>query len=196
MVRNGGMKFHSRTIHEIITDNVNYRCKSKTPPKGDLFSFDLVAEGLLTPRGFKDTNKTWLVLEDQGNTLLTKTLTDRIFEGTGTYKHGYNLAIDRQTGQIYTAHFGRDKSINFVVLHPVTSKGPVVPVGFLPRIDKLRSKKRPFQLTLPDNVLVSFLDREIGYRDLKEQLVVELRFPGQTIQLWEDSYRQVDDWTP
>jgi hypothetical protein len=180
------MKFHGQTIHEILTDNRTYRCKSRTPPEGDLFSFDLATKGKV-PR-------TWLVLEDQGNTLLTKTLTDRIFEGPGTYKHGYNLAIDRQTGQVYTAHFGRDKSVNFVALCSVTSKGPVVPAGFLPRIDKLRSKKRPFQLTLPDNVLVSFLDREIGYRDLREQLVVELRFPGQTIQLWEDTYRQVDDW--
>jgi hypothetical protein len=180
------MKFHSRTIHEVITANKTYRCKSKTPSKGDLFSFDLVAEGKAT--------KAWLILEDQGNTLLTKTLTDRIFEGTGTYKHGYNLAIDRQTGQIYTAHFGRDKSINFVVLYSVTSKGSVVPTGFLDRIDELRTKKRPFQLTLPDNILMDFLDREIGYRDLKEQLVVELRFPESTLQLWEDSYRQVGDW--
>lgn len=181
------MSSESRPIHEVILPGEGtYTSDTRTPPKGALFNFELKAKS-----GKK--SRSWIILENQGNTILTKTLTDRIF-GVGTFRHGYYLAINTKTGVIYTAHFGKDlkESINFVTLVPVLCRS--VPKRFRHRLEELNGSKRPFRLMLPALVYRDLLDREIGYRDIEDQLIVELCFHHRTLQLWGDQYRILGDW--
>lgn len=180
------MLFQDSIIHEVIIpgDGI-YTSGTKTPPKDALFNFELKAK-----RG--KMAMSWVILENHGNITLTRTITDRVF-GPGTFRHGYYLAINPKTGRICTAHFGRDQTINFVTLSPVDCRN--VPKPFLAHLEELNGSQRPFCLMLSENTYRDLLDREIGYGDLKAQLVIELHFNKKSLQICGDSYRTVGDWT-
>ncbi len=175
-----------KTIHEITvaprkTADQTFKSRTKVPPSDKLFNFDLKA---LHGQG------TWLILDGYGDEWLSETLVDRMF-GKGTYARGYALAIDRKTGATHIAHFNKHGRTNYVVLEEIA---PRVPKAFLRRLDELCCQKRPFCLSFRVSTLADLLARELGYKDLLEEVVVELRFEKTQVQIWGETYRTVSDW--
>lgn len=175
-----------KTIHEIVvvsnhTADQKFKSRTKVPTSNKLFNFDLKA---LNDQG------TWLILDGYGDEWLSETLVDRVL-GKGTYARGYALAIDRKTGITYIARFNKDGRTNCIILEEVA---PRVPKSFLRCLDELCYQKRPFCLSFPPHILIDLLDRELGYKDLLEELVVELRFKKGQVQIWGDAHRLVSDW--
>ena len=70
-----------------------------------------------------------------------------------------------------------------------------VPKRFLKRLDELMSKKRPFSLGLTEDAWRGLWDREIGFRDLEGDLVVNLSFDRKQLQVWGAAYREVAYWS-
>jgi hypothetical protein len=171
--------FEGKTLHEVIVSNRSFKCKTRVPDKHKLFNFDL-----------KTKEETWLVLDDYGNEVLPPSLVDRIL-GEGSFKKGYTLAINRRTGQTYLAIFYTEKRKNSVTLHELS---PVVPKAYLKRLDELKSRKRPFYITLVDSAFAGLLDQELGYGDLEDRLVLDLEFKGSRIQVQQENYRLVSNW--
>jgi hypothetical protein len=69
-----------------------------------------------------------------------------------------------------------------------------VPPSVLSRLDELKGAKRPFNVSLRSEALLSFLTREYGFKDLRQNLVVRLDFNHEKVEVWGDSYREVGKW--
>jgi len=176
-----GSTYHGKLITEVLPPSgKSLKCKVRTPPTSKLFNFD-----------FKVGGDTYLILDGYGDEHLPEEVIDRIF-GRGSFEHGYALAISRSTGATFTAHFGTDGRVHFMSLHDLSIK---VPKRFLKRLDELMSKKRPFSLGLTEDAWRDLWDREIGFRDLEEDLVVNLSFDRKQLQVWGAAYREVAYWS-
>jgi hypothetical protein len=157
-----------------------------TPGDKYLFNFDV-----------KANNKCWLVLDSYGNDFITDEFSLRLlnFEKTSQY----TLAIDKSNGKLYTASFhrndeGEQLSVEIWLSQLNNEYHLKLPHTYLNRLDELKSKKRPFVLTVASTSLLSFIDREIGFDSLVKNLIVDFNFDGNRLELWEDSYRETSDW--
>ena len=119
-------KFAGKTLRVVYLRNKAFECETRMPGADMLFNFDV--------------NNRWLVLDDYGNDELPELLVDRIF-GRGTYIKGYTVAIDKSTGQCYFATLSVEEGRNCLHLNVLPM---VVPAKWLPRLDELKSCKRPF----------------------------------------------------
>jgi hypothetical protein len=177
---------YNKVIREVFLDNVHLACETRTPQDTKLFNFDLEVRG-----------RTWVILDNYGNEHLPRKILKNVF---GSKAH-VNLAVDRKTGELFTAHFGTDKTspyrvfgedtTHFVVLGQLKGK---VPPKYLKKIADLLSAKRPFTLLLTDHVWSSLFSHDMGYRDVRDEIVVELDFRPRAIQIWGDCYREVSAW--
>jgi hypothetical protein len=179
--------FHGKVIHEITTSKrVSLKCGTRVPPKKHLLNFYLKTRDVRW-------DETWLVLDNYGNETLPPFLVERIF-GQGMGLFGYTIAISRKTGLIYMAVFYTEKRKNSVVLTPLNQFCSKLPEEYLPRLDELKSCKRPFYLTLTESTFGGLLDHEVGYGEVEDDLVVDLEFKGSRIQVHNDKYRLVSNW--
>jgi hypothetical protein len=160
-----------------------------TPGDKYLFNFDVKANNT--------NNKCWLVLDSYGNDFITDEFSLRLlnFEKTSQY----TLAIDKSNGKLYTASFhrndeGEQLSVEIWLSQLNNEYHLKLPHTYLNRLDELKSKKRPFVLTVASTSLLSFIDREIGFDSLVKNLIVDFNFDGNRLELWEDSYRETSDW--
>lgn len=70
-----------------------------------------------------------------------------------------------------------------------------LPKAYMERVDELKSKKRPFYLTLWENALYGFTTRWASYADLQASIVVDLHFDKQRLQVWSGGgHRKVSAW--
>jgi len=188
---------HDQTIGIVYDADHGYR-KAKsgttTPPSDKLFNFDL-----------KVGDRRFLVLDNYGADLIPHEIEERVLEGSGSLmgngtegNRGYTLAIDRRTGVVYAIAFAREACLHPVAImwvFPRAQDLPLrVPLEGLKRIDELKSCKRPFRLLLDPLVLMSFIEREIGYRDLRAGLTLRLDFRPMALEITHDSYRYVGAW--
>jgi hypothetical protein len=168
-------------ISEVFVSGKTYRGRTQTPLEGKLLNFCL---------SLYDGSREWVILDNYGNEILTESVTDRIF-GEGSYAHGYYLAIDQEDGHIFRAVFGESDMDCSLNLDPLSMR---VPPKYLAKLDKLMIEKRPFALNLPSVVWRDLFDHEIGFRDAAKELMVELHFGPNEIQIWGKSYRELSDW--
>ena len=142
-----------------------------------------------------------LVLDPYGNEGLSGAVSERLF-GRG----GYTLAINRKTGTIYIASYFKSEGklvLSLRVPNPCPAPpggddacpAPVVPKKYLKRLDELKSLKRPFNLTLSPWTARNFINRDIGYTDLENGIIVTLDFQPRQLEILGRSSREVTSWT-
>jgi hypothetical protein len=190
--------FYGKTIHEVIVQSIN--CSESTfkatttkggvckfPPAGYLPNFDVVGEKQ-AKRGGKPTRLApWLILGNEGNTILTERITHYVF-GDTTDPHDIYLAVNRKTGDVKVAWFGTDKRKNWVILEDLGSVrgGFKLPEGYIPKLDELISRKRPWCLDLPTWLWAALYDGSRGLTDCVGELIVEFQFDDCNLRLWQD----------
>jgi len=164
---------------------------TRAPGPSRLFNFDL-----------KVGAETFLVLDPYGNESFDAEMEARMFGGL-PYDNapGWVLAICRRSGHVYQMAFGQDGR-KFVAVYWVfggaygapNEEDFKVPPSFLSRLDELKGAKRPFNVSLRSEALLSYLTREYGFKDLRQNLVVRLDFNHEMLEVWGDSYREVGKW--
>jgi hypothetical protein len=178
-----------------------YEVKTATPTKEHLFNF-IVPVGKLGDL---------LVLDNYGDEVLP----DKIRRPVMTTKMFHEtIGIFRKTGQVVRVGFIKEKiqhigcpeegdpgseeweySLTFWGLDLNGAGDPLyLPKKYLARLDELKSRKRPFYITLWENALYSFITRDTGYDAFDKALVIDFHFDGLRLQVWGDSYREVSDW--
>jgi len=128
----------------------------------------------------------FLILDPYGNEHLPEEVEARLMPNSPT------LAIGLVSGQCYIAQFFQTEEQ--LVLALIKMEGRVVPKKYRKRLPELLSHKRPFTFMLPNRVLVDLLDQEIGYRDLCDEMVVELDFRPRLLQIGHECHREVTLW--
>jgi hypothetical protein len=138
------------------------------------------------------------VLDPYGDETLLGETRDRIF-GEGSSRS--ILVIDRVTWILHLGSFMVEKKVGLsLVISSVLSMGSIrrenyrVPKTYLERLDELLSMKRPYDITVRDRALVSFIDQDIGFSSLPDEVVIKLQFSKFTVEVWGDSHREVSDW--
>lgn len=166
-------------VHDADHGYYRHACRTVAPSESKLFNFDVVAGGL-----------SLLVLDPYGDETLWPDDRERLF-GRG---ESHTLAICRKTGEIYHVGFARTGGKLVMVIWKVGQVTYTLPKRWLTQLDKLKSAKRPFDLSIRDSALVSFAHREIGYKELAGELIVRLWFGNVGVEVWGDSYRAVTKW--
>lgn len=172
-----------------------YMTRTKTPDSHHLMTFGIEAVRKKVKGGpfaaDRETRRLSLLVLDNygigdGEAPLSDEAEDAVF-GLRSEEKGYTLAIDRKTGQCYRATFAvyEGDLILFLDDHSgINFKGlPRVPKFFLPHLDILKNKKRPFDLSLPKGLLADFADRRRGTDDFIGNVVVSLHISGARIKI-------------
>jgi hypothetical protein len=150
---------------------------------------------------FSMGDKRWLYLDPYGDEILLREMYDRFF-GEGDRE---SVAVCLDTGELAIARFVEDEGKLCLYVETLShwaftscdgGRTPYcVPREFLPLLDGLRSMKRPFSMSICDHALFNFIDREIGYGQLREFLTITLDLrPKGYLEIWGDSYRWVSPW--
>jgi hypothetical protein len=175
-----------------------YLIDTGTP--GGLFNFD-VPVGKLGKL---------LILDNYGDEVISDGIRKKIMQAS-TFSQ--TLGIFHKTGEIVRIAFMKERvkvhgcseegepdseedqfSVQFWSFECDGGKPLFLPKSYLKRIDELKSKKRPFYITLPEQSFYAFHDRWASYADLQKSIIIDLHFNGARIQVWGDSYREVTSW--
>lgn len=146
----------------------------------------------------------FLVLDPYGDEILSDEIRERVF---GSSDKRWTLAIDRQTGELHIASLyecptmfkGVQTSTHLELwlsrFCAQSHEGYVIPPAWLTRLDELKSKKRPFRISVRDFALIELLDREIGFNSLAENMVVSFDFHGESLDVASGQYRTTSKWS-
>lgn len=159
------------------------KTKTKVPDSAHLFNFEVHAD-----------DKRYLVLDPYGDEVMTQRMRRRLFHDKGKTPA---FAIDRDTGEIGFAAFYFESKVGYTMSFWRFNDKLVVPKKFLPRLDELKSMKRPIRLGLDEGALMLFIEREADYDHLRAATSVTLHLggkKGQSLQLWGDLWRLVSNW--
>lgn len=173
-----------KSIHRVVIfDNyAEFPCNGLiiAPHRQKLFNFDVIVK-----------DRSFLILDNYGNESIPQTITRRVIG----LKLGYNLAICRTSGICYAAVFEKEGDVTQLCCYPLGDGGWYkVPSAFLSKLDELKNEKRPFDISLTARALLQFVDKEIGYQDLSDELVVQLRFDNFTLEVMKNQYRTTTCW--
>lgn len=171
--------------------------QTKMPDNSKLFNFEVAAS----------KNRKFLVLDNYGDESLSD---DTMHNIIGLKLFKWNLVIDVEDGTLYIGAWFKeadpaappieelaDKHIYSLAISEMTfGRGEPLrlPEAFLPRLNELKSKKRPYFITAEENSVWRFIDRLEGFNSLKENIVVDLDFDNERIQIWNDAYRKITNW--
>jgi len=179
------------TISRIVTvedDWIEHPATLMLPPSDRFFTFDVEVGG-----------RHWLVLDPYGNDFLTPEFVERLLRYSDT--DDYTIAIEK-TGHLFTTHVDKDAENTDLVLCGITNNSFLhgqprlrIPDSYVARLDELHSKKRPYSITVESNSLISFIDREIGFGDLIEDLIFSFNFDGMRLEVWGESFRETTEWS-
>lgn len=160
-------------------------CRSKHPPSSKMSTYNL-----------RFGDRTLLVLDKNGNESISPGLEAELFGGIPHVSPDWTLALDCKTGQVCRLGYGREnRKLVAVFWEFEFGKDVRVPQTYLARLDELKSAKRPFCLLLNEQAALNFIEREYGYKDLRENIVIRLNFrKEEAIEIWGDSWRQVGGW--
>jgi hypothetical protein len=188
---------HVRHVYDIgqLTGRwKKYPSGTAVPTKDRLFNFDL-----------KVGDDAILVLDNYGDETLPsrvrrRIMREKMFENT--------IGIHRRTGEIvivgfileYQSSSSSEPTALAACYWPFgdlgTGKQLFVPKPYMSRLDELKSKKRPFYISVAEHTLYAFMEREASYPDMERDLVVDLEFQrDERVQVWGESYRVVSGWT-
>lgn len=178
-------------VHDASRGWRTYKSRTTVPDSHHLFNFNLEAtDG-------KDS-LSFLVLDPYGDETLSSAIRKRV--GLGPICE-QPLAICRKTGILHlTSFFEKDRVLGvtfwrFVEASCSLKKDEyVLPKKYLARLDELKSKKRPFDISVIDGAFVGFIDRTTGFNDMAASLVVSLDFDKTNVEIWGDSHREVSGW--
>ena len=162
----------------LMTDKPKTRLKSKKPQKAHL-----------------------LVLDNYGDERIPDVIREEILSTT-MFKE--TLGILRESGEIVrigfieekVSHAGCPGSSSKLTCLAFNRFEPnlVVPAPYRERLDELKSKKRPYFLTLPEKLLFDLATHWASYNDLQRNICVDLDFHGQRLQVCGDSWQEVSGW--
>jgi hypothetical protein len=168
-------------------DYAFFKAGIETPSKRKLFNFDIIV-----------SNRSWLILDPYGNDFIPSKLNNRVLG-----LKNYTLGIDKKSGVIYFVAFthfidkrkrlSSDAPVRDVILHLYNSN-LIVPDIFINKLDNLKDKKRPFYLSFRSFALMNFIDREIGFSDLKEEMIITLQFENESLEITKEAYRTSTKW--
>lgn len=182
-------KMHGRLVTKVYLCDQGWKAlstRTKTPDTTKLFNFEVSA-------GRGKEAKTLLVLDNYGDETIPSALFDRLF-CMGVFD--FNLAVDKTDGTLFTAQFAQEGRTYVMTVAALMANGKSLqlPKKFVGRVNELKSKKRPYYLSCQEGTLWGFIDREAGFNDIRENLVVDLHFDRRRLQVWGDSYREVSPW--
>ena len=161
-----------------------HRCNIPVPDVLGIMTFDVKLSD-------KDV---WLVLDPEGDDRIPYGMREELI-GPVSKEFGYTVAVHRSCGMIAIARFSefvRKAGGLRLGLRPL--EGLVCSSSGLARLDELRDEKRPFTMTVRDDALLAFADRQVGYRDLRKAIVLALRFRGTWEEIGKGMRRQVTNW--
>lgn len=159
-----------------------HKTKTRVPDSSHLFNFDVQTDG-----------RRYLVLDPYGDEIMTHRMRNRLWKTKGNTPA---FAVDRDTGEVGHASFYIEKSGGYSMSF-WRFPDLVVPKKFLPRLDELKSMKRPVRLGLDEQALMLFIEREAHLDDLRKAVTVTLHLggkKGQSLQLWGQLWRLVSNW--
>lgn len=165
---------------------------------------DLPGPGKLMNFEFKMAGRKWLYLDSYGDEVMPPEIHERFF-GAGPRE---SIAVCLETGDLALARLqeGDEGKIELFVrsvrswAHMYLGKAKCaeaykVPKEYLGLLDGLRYQKRPFHMSVLDRALFNFIDRELGYQQLVEYLIISLDLrPKGILEILGDSYRWVSVW--
>ncbi len=183
---------HGKTLTKVYIIDAGwkaYKSKTKVPDSSRLLNFDLTFGG-----------RTLLVLDNYGAEHLPEEMAKRLLENCTTDNNpetGITLGIDRKTGEFFAVAFAiKARKTITLVFQLRCLECLKVPAEFLPRLDELKSSKRPFWVTVQTGALFGFITREVGYKSLEEEsMIVGLDFRPMNLEVSNDCYRLVGRWS-
>jgi len=161
-----------------------------TPEKKQLFNFNV-------PLGTRDA---LLVLDDYGDDVLPLGMKRKVTQS----RSGETLGIRHKTGEIVQVGFieapactedGEPPATEVALTFRSLVRPLLLPSMYRSRLAELLGKTRPFHITVRDSTLCDFITRWASYHDLGDNLVVDLHFDGQRLQVCSGAHRTVSDWT-
>jgi len=163
----------------IVEDNwTSYPICFSTPEKDKLFNFNV----------FGDTN--CLVLDPYGNSDLNDEFTFRLLQYKNT--NHYTIAIGIDTGFLYKVHFSKIRGDICVIFSSFYYEGKniKIPNSYIKRLDELKDKKRPFSIKIDSKSLLQFIDHEIGYTELINDLIFSFHFNDCRLEICADQFQE------
>lgn len=108
------------------------------------------------------------------------------------FRKTYNLGINTATGELYYIYFISENNKYGFAFHFL---GMSIPKEYIPKLDQLLCKKRPYHTSIDFRQLYMFIDREIGYSEISDidNLIITLDF-NEPIEVKKHGYRIVSDW--
>lgn len=177
----------SRVFNLDTDDGID--CDAWVPDESKLFNFCIEC-----PEG----KQLWL-FDNAGNRLAESSIWSRIFDiGWGRP----TLGILLPSGGLHWAWFeeayatpGASKSVRVNIENVEMDHQTVwLPTAYHSRIEELSSSKRPFSVSFQDHQFIDFIEREIGYQDLRYHFTIQLYFHRTILQLSEGEYRELSPW--
>lgn len=178
-----------------------YKVKVRVPGPSKLMTFDL-----------KFGTRHLLCLDPYGkDTLSDNQWIERRLVGPDLVKHGWLLAVDLNSGELFVVSIQRNRKRVFAaVLHRFMNDRMErpdmlhrVPKRYLKpeNIESLRSAKRPWDISFTAEALTAFHSRHYNWTELLQHSVVQLdlfkrgrKHTRKYLELWFSSNRIVEEW--
>lgn len=158
----------------------------QVPDEHHLFNFIIEGEGV-----------NLIVLDDYGDDWLPNVIRERMF---GMEYGQYTLAIDRKTGELGLLTLedcDGEPAFWFQEWMPPSldrRESYRIPRRWVKRLDELLHMKRPFQCHIHPHTLQEFINQDVGYDRLRQEVVFTLGFVNASIEVWGENYRKVPGW--
>lgn len=171
-----------------LDENLGVDCEAWVPDGVYLFNFEI---------NYGDSSL--LVLDPNDNYLSVSSLWGPVF---GTHFGTPTLGIKLPSGILHWVFFedttdvrtGRPGLTANVQNVEMDYQTVVLPSAYMNRLEELEQSKRPFSVSFLDRQLIDFIDKEVGYSELRNKFVVNLHFHRVTVQLFDGDYREIGPW--
>lgn len=157
----------NKKINKVLFECKWYNVNIKCPGDMRLFNFK-----------FHINKMEFVMLDNYGDEVIPADLYKRIL---GYELFSSNLIICKKTGAVYIGTFDKEKS-DYQLLIGSLPIDLVVPKTHLKKIDELLNMKRPYTFDCNKWALWNYIDKEEGFRYLRENLIVTLNFPNDSIE--------------
>jgi hypothetical protein len=104
----------------------------------------------------------------------------------------YTIAIGIATGFLYKVHFSKIRGDICVIFSSFYYEGKniKIPNSYIKRLDELKDKKRPFSIKIDSKSLLQFIDHEIGYTELINDLIFSFHFNDCRLEICADQFQE------
>lgn len=176
-------KMEGRTIKLIRGASQLLKINTVTP-KDKLFNFEIET--------FTKNNKyKFIVLDNYGDEIILQSIYKRLlfhklFE--------QNLIIEFYSGKIYSGVFFEEIKSGNIELVLTEFSNLSIPSKYKSRLKELLSSKRPYYFTIPIELLFNFIDKEIGYRELQDNIHVILDFKNMKLDIGRYSHKEIVEY--